>query len=148
MARNPWTETLTLAAENGDFPRLQAFIERVCVTAGCDAGQAARTQIVVEELFTNTIKYGRMKTATATVIVTAEAVDEKTLVVCYEDTAPPHDPFGNPEKMEDLLVSLTHRRVGGLGVVMIQQLGRNVRYEWSGGKNRVIFSVATEMPPL
>ena len=123
-------------------------MERVCVAAGCDAGQVARTQIVVEELFTNTLKYGHTRNGNATVIVTAEAADEKTLVVCYEDTAPPHDPFVNPGQMEDLLVSLTHRRVGGLGVVMIQQLGRNVRYEWSKGKNRVIFSVAAELPAL
>lgn len=123
-------------------------MESTCVAAGCDTGQVARTQIVIEELFTNTLKFGRTGTANATVTVTAEAVDEKTLVVCYEDTAPRHDPFSNPGQMEDLLVSLTHRRVGGLGVVMIQQLGRNVRYEWSKGKNRVIFSVATALPPI
>jgi anti-sigma regulatory factor (Ser/Thr protein kinase) len=146
MARNPWTETLALAAENGDFSRLQAFIDRVCVAAGCDPGQTARTQIVIEELFTNTLKHGRTSTARATISVTAEAADEKKLVICYEDTAPRHDPFANHDQMENLLLSLTRRPVGGLGVVMIQQLGRNVRYEWSGGKNRVIFSVATELP--
>jgi len=139
------TEMVELAAESGEFPRLRDFIERTCMCAGCDAGQIARTQLVMEELFTNTVKYGRNDSAPARIVVSIEAGDQHTLTVCYEDSAPKHDPFASTAQMENLLASLTHRRVGGLGVVIIQQLGNGVRYEWTGNKNRVIFSVATEL---
>ena len=137
---------LVLAAENGEYPRLQEFMDRACSHAGCPLGQRARVQLVIEELFSNTVKYGRRDAAPVSVRVSVEFGGAEAMTVRYEDDAPKHDAFDQSEFGDELKASVTKRRVGGLGIVLIRELGRNVQYEWSGGKNRITFSVAADKP--
>lgn len=138
--------SLALAAETGEYPRLQEFVDRACEQAGCSPGQRMRVQLVIEELFSNTVKYGRRGSALATVGITVEFGDEDPMTVYYEDDAPQHDAFDQESLEDELKASVTKRRVGGLGILLIRELGKNVQYEWSGGKNRVTFSVAMDTP--
>ena len=138
------TMHLTLPADNREYPRLREFVDRACQQAGCSPGQRTRVQLVVEELFSNTVKYGRRESAPASVTVTVDFGGLHPMTIRYEDDAPKHDAFGQPESEQDLKASVTGRRVGGLGIVLIRELGRDVSYSWSGGRNRVTFSVALD----
>jgi anti-sigma regulatory factor (Ser/Thr protein kinase) len=137
---------LTLAADNREYPKLRDFVERACQQANCSAAQRARVQLVVEELFTNTVKYGRREAAPASVTITVEPGGAHLMTIHYEDDAPQHDAFGQDEAEDELKRSVTSRRVGGLGIVLVRQLGKNLSYSWSGGKNHVTFSVDVETP--
>ena len=141
MASNLTHMTLTSSAQHGDYGRVQAFIEHACTQAGCSDAQRLRVLLVIEELFTNTVKYGRNAAPPVSVVISLEAEGATGLTVQYEDNAPRYDPFGDSATDEDLTVSVGKRRVGGLGIVLVRELGRHIQYAWSGGKNRVTFFV-------
>jgi anti-sigma regulatory factor (Ser/Thr protein kinase) len=138
--------SLVLAADNGEYPRLREFVDRACQQAHCSPGQRARVQLVIEELFSNTVKYGRRDAAQVSVTVSVEFGREESMTVRYEDDAPKHDAFDQSGIEDELNLSITKRRVGGLGILLIRELGKDVQYEWSGGRNRVTFSVAADTP--
>jgi anti-sigma regulatory factor (Ser/Thr protein kinase) len=103
--------------------------------------QRLRLLLVIEELFTNTVKYGRSVAPPVSVGISFEVEGSHGLTVRYEDTAPPYDPFEDAGVEEDLSVSVSKRRIGGLGIVLVRELGQDVQYAWSEGKNRVTFVV-------
>ena len=140
------TMHLTLPADNREYPRLREFLDRACQQAGCSPGQRTRVQLVVEELFSNTVKYGRREAVPALVTISVDFAGGHPMTVHYEDDAPQHDAFGQAETEQELKAPITNRRVGGLGIVLVRELGQDVSYSWSGGKNRVTFSVALDTP--
>jgi anti-sigma regulatory factor (Ser/Thr protein kinase) len=137
---------LTLPADNREYPRLREFMDRACHQAGCSPGQRTRVQLVVEELFTNTVKYGRREAVPASVTISIDLGGEHPMTVHYEDDAPKHDAFDQSGPEDSLQASVTSRRVGGLGILLVRELGKDVSYSWSGGKNHVTFSVAADTP--
>ena len=136
--------SLVLADDNAEYPRLREFVDRACQQANCSPGQRARVQLVIEELFSNTVKYGRRDAAQVSVTVSVEFGGEEPMTIRYEDDAPQHDAFDQSGVEDELNLSVTKRRVGGLGILLIRELGKDVQYAWSGGKNRVTFSVAAD----
>lgn len=148
MAGSPPPMSLVIAADNSEYPRLREFVDKACAQANCSPGQRTRVQLVLEELFSNTVKYGRReKTAEAvSVSVAMEFGGEEPLTIRYEDDAPKHDAFDQESIKDELQASITKRRVGGLGILLIRELGKNVNYAWAEGKNRVTFSVAADTP--
>ena len=147
MATSPRSLSLALAADSSEFPRLQAFIESACQQAGCSTNQRLRVQLVVEELFTNTLKYGQEGATPVSVSITMDFSAGQLLSVRYEDDSTQHDPFEESGTDEELGFSVTRRRIGGLGIVLVRELGDDVQYAWSGGKNRVTFTVPLRSPP-
>jgi anti-sigma regulatory factor (Ser/Thr protein kinase) len=138
--------SLVCLAANQEYPRLQAFVDQACNRAGCSPGQRTRVQLVVEELFSNTVKYGQREAVPASVTISIDFAGEHPMTVHYEDDAPQHDAFDQAETEQELKLSITKRRVGGLGIVLVRELGKDVSYSWSGGKNRVMFAVAADTP--
>lgn len=138
--------SLVLAADNSEYPRLREFVDRACEQANCSPGQRTRVQLVLEELFSNTVKYGRSDAAPVSVTVSVEFGGEEPMQFRYEDDAPKHDAFDQSGLEDELKAAITKRRVGGLGILLIRELGKDVSYAWSGGKNRVTFSVAADTP--
>ena len=138
--------SLVCLAANQEYPRLQAFVDQACIRAGCSPGQRTRVQLVVEELFSNTVKYGQREAVPASVTISIDFAGEHPMTVHYEDDAPQHDAFDQAETEQELKLSITKRRVGGLGIVLVRELGKDVSYSRSGGKNRVMFTVAADTP--
>jgi anti-sigma regulatory factor (Ser/Thr protein kinase) len=62
----------------------------------------------------------------------------------YEDAAPAHDPFAKVV-VPDYTGPAESWKVGGLGIPIVTKLGHDVRYERTGGRNRIRFAVA--IPP-
>lgn len=124
------------------FPsRLQAwrkarvFIEDFCRGAGVPRDSCLKTNLVIEELFLNTVKHGHRGGADAPIWITLEAVEGK-VSLAYEDNAPPFNPFSSAtrEMLEALAES---RREGGLGVLLANSLTASVDYSYVFGRNRI-----------
>lgn len=147
MAKTPASMSLDCLADNHEYPRLQAFVEQACTRAGCSARQRLRVMLLVEELFTNTVQHGRRGAASVPVKVTIGIRPGREIRVRYEDGAPRYDPFHRSRAKVDVSDSVILRPLGGLGVLLIRELGKDVRYAWSRGRNRVTFSIPTEPPP-
>jgi len=120
-----------------DFAALGPTSERVReFLAGCHAPDAASflADLVIEELVTNTIKYGCDDTGSCRIHV---AVDYSDDLLCIEvrDTGHPFDPLA--QAAPETTLCAEERPIGGLGIHLVRQMADEVRYERRGNENVV-----------
>lgn len=103
---------------------------------GCDAPPAAEflTDLVIEELVTNTIKYGYDDKAAHRIHVCIEFHDGR-LCIEIRDNGHAFDPLA--QEAPDLTLSAEERPIGGLGIHLVRQMTDDVRYERRGDENIV-----------
>ncbi len=127
------------------LPLVGAFIEEICAAAGLERQDALRVTLVVEELFTNTVRHGHGGDSDAPVVLALE-IGAGCVALTYEDTGQPHDPFAAVTPPDESL-DPQERPVGGLGLVLITRLATNIEYSYAGGRNRLALVVTTAPPP-
>jgi serine/threonine-protein kinase RsbW len=116
------------------------FVERFTKAAGLDREKGLRTNLVVEELFMNTVQHGHRGGSDAPVWITLEG-DGGHVRLVYEDNAPPFNPFGrSPRAIARMLAH--ERREGGLGVVLAHALTASADYAYLFGRNRISLEIA------
>jgi len=135
-------------ARNELFLDVRNFIERFCADAGVGHRAGERLTLIIEELFANTVRHGYPgadgSAATEWPVWLTLKGSGDSIEAVYEDAAPAHDPFAKIA-VPDYTGPAETWQVGGLGLVFVTRLGRDVRYERAGGHNRIRFTVA--MPP-
>lgn len=97
--------------------------------AGCDPAVALRLALILEELATNTIKYGYGKECDDQIRI-ALAFDGVRLTLTYEDEAPAFDPM---KKIAETTPGSAP--VGGFGLHMIKGLSESMTYDRDGARN-------------
>lgn len=116
-----------------------AFAAKSGADAGCSPDTCKRIELVIEELFTNTVDYGYANTplpeSSRTVRLSASTVPSGVQIV-YEDWAPAFDPtdlagLNLEQRLED-------RQIGGLGRVLVTSLPNAATYERIDDRNRII----------
>jgi serine/threonine-protein kinase RsbW len=114
---------------------MQAFLEAFC--AGCSLPRTVclRLNLVVEELFTNTVKHGHRGDCDAPVWIGVSLLGN-TLSLSYEDKAPPFNPYARLDEPV-LDATLTMRQIGGLGVLLTKELAATRDYAYLFGRNRI-----------
>src|SRR5690242_9854667 len=91
-----------------DFARTHAFAER----------EFLRLVLVVEELFTNSVKHGYGGECEKPIEITLQ-VDGICLAVRYRDQAPPYDPFSTLDASRQAMdLPIEQRPAGHLGLVL------------------------------
>jgi anti-anti-sigma factor len=106
---------------------LGEFLERHRVV-----GRAAYvTNLAVEELATNVLKYGYDDDRSHLIGLRVE-VHPEAVVVSVEDDGHAFDPLRAPTPPQPT----EGGEPGGLGLALVRQLSRDMRYERQGGKNR------------
>ena len=98
-----------------------------------DDGTTHRLQLMAEELFTNSLKYGEPAAGSSVSLRLARG--EEGIEMTYEDHCIPWDPFAHIDRSHHQL-SVTERPVGGLGIALIEGLAARVEYQRSGDCNR------------
>lgn len=131
--------SLTVAADDREYPGLRTFIEEACTKTDCSASQTLRILLVIEELFTNTVKYGRGGAVPVEITVTFARMSGDVRVT-YENNGPPYDPLGGDASDAELEKTVGRRSVGRLGLILVRELGENVHYARVGDRNRVTFT--------
>jgi serine/threonine-protein kinase RsbW len=120
---------------------MQQFLEQFCSESGLPRAAYLRLNLVLEELFTNTVKHGHRGDCDAPVWI-AVSRDGDTLFVVYEDKAPPFNPYSHlSEPVVDATVSM--RKIGGLGVLLTKELAATRDYAYLFGRNRISLTLAT-----
>jgi serine/threonine-protein kinase RsbW len=118
-----------------EWRHARAFIDEFCTGAGVSREAMLRANLVVEELFLNTVKHGHNGGSEAPVWVTMVASEGK-ISLTYEDFAPPFNPFARATR--ELLETLAATgREGGLGVLLAQGLTATADYAYVYGRNRI-----------
>ncbi len=114
---------------------LRAFLERFCAAAGVGGDSCLRLNLVLEELFTNTVRHGHKGECDAPVWISLSR-DGAGVALVYEDTAPPFNPYRKlpaqpPENTTEI------RKLGGLGVLLTRRLAASRDYAYLFGRNRI-----------
>ena len=117
------------------LPEVAAFIAEMCAAAGFVRGACLKLTLLVEELFTNTIAHGHKQDSEAPVCLSF-GVRPGRIALTYEDTAPPYDPFAGVTPPDEA-TTVEDRVVGGLGVLLVSAMAKDVEYRRVDGKNRV-----------
>ncbi len=122
-------------ARFGALARVNAFLEGFCREAGISREQCLRINLVIEELFVNTVRHGHREECDAPVWVFLSR-SASGLRLTYEDTAPPFNPYAQA-RPDHADVPLEQRKVGGLGVLMTRELATDWDYAYLFGRNRI-----------
>ncbi|MEP7262785.1 MAG: ATP-binding protein [Usitatibacter sp.] len=118
----------------------RAFIEDFCKGAEVGRESCLKTNLVIEELFLNTVKHGHRGGSDAPVWITLTS-DEGRVSLAYEDCASPFNPFAAATR-EMLEALLETRREGGLGVILAHGLTSSADYAYVFGRNRIRLELA------
>jgi serine/threonine-protein kinase RsbW len=114
---------------------ISTFLEGFCSATGVQREHCLRLNLVLEELFTNTVHHGHGGDSDAPVWMMLSSDDEGVHVI-YEDTAPPFNPYARlPEQPPD--TTLEMRKIGGLGVLLTKELAATRDYAYLFGRNRI-----------
>jgi len=123
-----------------DLKKARAFLESFCAGAGIEKQAGLRLNLVVEELFLNTVKHGHRGGSDAPVWITL-STEPDGIRLTYEDHAAPFNPFAPGAR--ELLEALSEtRREGGLGVLLAHSLTQRSEYAYLYGRNRIRVSLA------
>ncbi len=130
MSALPTELILDLPAPNGALSALLDRQEALLERAGM--GEAARqlARLVSEEILSNTLRHAR-----ATRLCLAMEVDDEGLWLRFGDDAPPFD--SATAATMDPATPLDGRGRGGLGLLLVQQAAKALRYHREQGRNRL-----------
>ncbi|HEX4926856.1 MAG TPA: ATP-binding protein [Burkholderiales bacterium] len=117
--------------------RITAFVEAYCAAAAIPRSSALRLNLVLEELFVNTVRHGHRGDCDQPVWITLQQ-DGATVEVTYEDTGPPFNPYAHVERS----AAREGGKIGGLGVLLTQELAANRDYAYIFGRNRIRLGLA------
>jgi serine/threonine-protein kinase RsbW len=96
-----------------------------------------RLQLVIEELFTNTILHGYGRECDDPIEIALHAVPGQ-VTVRYEDAAAHYDPARTlAESREQLSSPVEHRPIGHLGVHLVAAIVDDMRHTRVGERNRL-----------
>lgn len=129
-----WSFAATNAATNAASSDACARAKSWARDAGLPEAQILRLVLVIEELFTNTIKHGYCEESNRPVHIALGCRDGLAWLD-YRDQAPPFDPINN------IALYNPPNQIGGIGLRLIQSLGMNASYLNSEGWNIVKLAV-------
>ncbi|HEY2335874.1 MAG TPA: ATP-binding protein [Burkholderiales bacterium] len=121
---------------------LRGFLEGFCAAAGVGREACLRLNLVLEELFTNTVRHGHGGDSDAPVWVSLER-DGEHVRLTYEDVAPPFNPYARLTA-ESPDATLEMRKVGGLGVLLTKEMAATRYYAYVFGRNRIRLALKAE----
>lgn len=117
-----------------------AGISGFCASRDLPSHTAYAVNLAIEELLTNTISYGYGDEGAHRIEIILR-MEGDTLVVIIVDDSMPFDP--TKEMEVDVGSSLEDRRVGGLGLLLVQQMMDQVEYRRLKGCNIVTLTKST-----
>jgi anti-sigma regulatory factor (Ser/Thr protein kinase) len=119
---------ISVSARYAELPGLLASLAERAAKLGVAADDFLRLQLVVEELFTNTIAHGHHGDCEKRVgLVLAHS--KSVLTLRYEDDAPPFDLSETGQE------STSTEAIGGLGIGLIRGMSKAIRYRRQGSHN-------------
>jgi serine/threonine-protein kinase RsbW len=134
------TETeFVLHGRMEELDRLAAETGKFCHDHSLDEEVEFDLNLVLEELFTNSVKHGGCEGMENAVQVRLqilnESVPNKAVQVEFADSGTPFNPLTAP--VPNLEAALEERSIGGLGVHLVRQIMRDLEYRRAGEWNRL-----------
>jgi anti-sigma regulatory factor (Ser/Thr protein kinase) len=118
------------------LPDAMHFVESALAGLKLSTSLMRRVQLVTEELFVNTVRYGysEIMPVDGAIRLSIQA-SENRVMLRYQDAAPEFNPLeGTPDHMKDPTAPPTF---GGLGRTMIREFSDEVRYSREDSNNSI-----------
>ena len=128
--------TMSTAASLEGLDRVTGAFDEFSSTHGIPDAARRAIQIVLDELLSNTTRYGKVE-GREPIVDVGFRIDGGTLRVEIVDDGVPFDPLEREEP--DTTLPIEERPVGGLGVMLVTKLVDEIRYEREGSRNRISF---------
>ena len=110
------------------------FLECFCAKASLPRNPGLRLNLILEELFTNTVNHGHRGDCDFSIWISLTANDTG-IAVTYLDQGPPFNPLAMAKAQLD--VPLDEREIGGLGIHLTTELTSASDYAYLFGRNRL-----------
>lgn len=110
------------------------FLEAFSTRASLARTPGLRLNLILEELFTNTVKHGHRGDSDFLIWVSLEA-GGASVTITYLDQGPPFNPLAMSKAQLDM--PLDERKIGGLGVYLTTELTAATEYAYLYGRNRL-----------
>lgn len=127
------------AADMAALDEALEFVRDCCAEFGITTPDTLRLSLIVEELFTNTVRHGG---GAPTSIGIALRADAGSVLLNYDDDTTAFNPLRAPTPDLDLPLEL--RSPGGLGIHLVRELSADVRYRYERGRNRLRLRLLTQ----
>lgn len=138
--RPPIVTSALFPARLTHYAQVRAFLDAFCHAAGVPHTSCLRLNLVVEELFTNTVKHGLRGDSDSPVLIDLKA-KLREVVLTYQDQAPPFNPLAYAGKVT-AKEQVESGKVGGLGTVLTRELSLAADYTYLFGHNRIRLTMA------
>jgi anti-sigma regulatory factor (Ser/Thr protein kinase) len=123
---------LTLRNDLAELARVNERATELLVRRGLPGSTVYATQLALEEVLSNVIRYGYADDRRHEIAVSMR-VNARDVQIQIVDDGRAFNPLDAPEAVLD--VSLAERRVGGLGIHLLRRFVRELRYERLGDRN-------------
>lgn len=134
----PETERRAFLARQRMLHDALGFVAAFAAQQGLSERDLLRLQLVVEELFTNSIMHGYGKECDEPIEIALGAAPGR-VTVRYEDAAGPYDPArALATSRERVAEPLEQRPVGHLGVHLVAAIVDDMHYARVGGRNQLL----------
>jgi anti-sigma regulatory factor (Ser/Thr protein kinase) len=132
--RDVETKRMRIASGRSEISTvLDAFAE-LCTRHDLSDEVRRSVSLVLDDLLANVVSYAFDDDEVHAIDVQM-ALGEDRLTVTVQDRGRPFDPFGRPPP--DTMAPLQERKVGGLGIHLVEELMDEASYERQDGKNLV-----------
>jgi anti-sigma regulatory factor (Ser/Thr protein kinase) len=133
-------ESRQFVADMKALPDALEFATAAAGKAGFDGVARLFVELIIEELFTNTVVHGYGGDSDRPVWVSVAGAGGD-LSLTYEDAAPPCNPLTLPAP--GLLdAPVEQRPVGGLGMPLVKALSDSASYAYEEGRNRLTLVIS------
>jgi serine/threonine-protein kinase RsbW len=132
--RIPTDVEIALDGSVTELERLAAEVAGFCQSHGLDESAEFDLNLVLEELFTNTVRHGGLRDQPNAARIRMRAAGED-VEVQYRDRGVAFNPLEAPEA--DISAPLIERQPGGLGIHLVRRIMRDVRYRRVDGENEL-----------
>ncbi|WP_420475459.1 ATP-binding protein [Noviherbaspirillum sp. ST9] len=115
------------------LPAAVEFAHAALRLAGIPQERVSRCDLVLEELFRNSVLHGHGGDSAHSIWI---GIEDSAL--WYEDEAPAFDPLSAALPDGGAVRTVEEQRVGGVGLMLIRELPSQVAYFYRNGRNRLV----------
>lgn len=136
-------EEIRVQADPAQLGTVIQFLDERLEECGCGMKAKMQIDVAAEEIFVNIAHYAYPEKKGTAAIRFAFHPEENAVTIQFIDSGTPYNPLAHKEP--DTTLSLSERKIGGLGILMVKKTMDNVAYEHKDGFNILTLqkSVAT-----
>lgn len=124
---------LKIEARTENLNQVMAFVDESLEEAGCSMKAQIQIDVAVEEVFVNIAQYAYAPGTGEAVIRVETEKNPGTVEIVFIDSGIPFNPLAVKEP--DVTLSVSDRKIGGLGIFMVKKSMDDVNYEYVDKKN-------------